>query len=106
MATQDGGSLGFDSEQRRENGQALACGGIRAAIDRPGNNADGNAEARRRIIRVSPNYVSRHAEDMMVSLWLSGKNTCEIAKALGFYEHEVAGRLPSLRNRARQIRKN
>lgn len=56
------------------------------------------------IITVPFVYLGHHAQAMIISLWLNGKNTADIAKALGAREHEIANRLPSLLAQRRQMR--
>lgn len=46
-------------------------------------------------------FVSAHAESMIFPLWNAGKNTNEIARALGLPEAEIANRLPLILERRR-----
>lgn len=53
---------------------------------------------------LTKHFVSDHAQQMMVALWYAGKDTLDIARALSLPEHDIANRLPMLRQRHKQMR--
>ena len=49
-------------------------------------------------------HVSHDQLMRMLELWSAGKDTAQIAQAIGLPEHEVANRLPMLREEFRSVR--
>lgn len=50
-----------------------------------------------KIIRTTPVFVTHQTEAMIFPLWRGGKDTLDIAQALGLPEYEIANRLWKLR---------
>ena len=55
-------------------------------------------------VRRTAHHVSHDQLMRMIELWQERKDTAQIAEAVGLPEHEVANRLPMLREEFRSVR--
>ncbi len=55
------------------------------------------------IIRRTARFVTHDQIMTMIELWRAGKDTADIAREIGLPEHEVANRLPAIREQFRSV---